>query len=47
MSDLVPICAEADAVHDFLAFPEVFPSRRAREGVKKAVVDWVDSLPDM
>lgn len=38
---------QPDAVHDFLAFPGVFPSERAREGVRKAIVGWVGSLPDM
>ena len=37
---------QEDAVHDFFAFPAVFPSERAREGLRRAVVAWVDTLPD-
>jgi len=42
----VALDVQPDAVHDFLAFPEVFPSERAREELKKAVVGWVKSLPN-
>ena len=38
---------QPDAINDFLAFTSVFPSDRTREKLKKAVFEWVGSLPDV
>jgi len=43
----VSLDIQPDAIHDFFAFPSVFPSDGARENLKKAVIGWVESLPDL